>query len=110
MSSLALRGRVVTQREVWEAGTVVMEDSTIRSVTREQVDADETLEMGGSFLVAGFVDLQINGAFGIDIATARTSPGALRKAAADRHHLLSADRSNAPLEPVSAAAIGALAG
>lgn len=59
----------MTEHEVWDDGTVVIEGSSIRSVTRERVGADETLELRENFLVPGFVDLQINGASGVDIAT-----------------------------------------
>ncbi len=69
MRTLAIRGRVVTDREVWDGATVLIEGSAIRSVGREPARADETVEMPESFLVPGFVDLQVNGAFGIDVAT-----------------------------------------
>jgi N-acetylglucosamine-6-phosphate deacetylase len=69
VSSLALQGRVVTETEVWENGTVVIEGSKILAVLPQRVDADETRRIQESYLVPGFVDLQLNGAFGIDIAT-----------------------------------------
>lgn len=79
MSSLALQGRVVTETEVWENGTVVLEGSRIRSVSRGRVEADETRRIHESYLVPGFVDLQLNGAFGIDVAT---DPGRLPQVSA----------------------------
>jgi N-acetylglucosamine-6-phosphate deacetylase len=69
MDTLALRGRVVTEHEIWDEGTLVLEGSTIKAVSRDVADADKTLEYPDSFLVPGFVDLQINGAFGIDVVS-----------------------------------------
>jgi len=69
MSMLAIRGRVVTAHEVWDSGTVVVEGAKIRAVLREEVRADETVDLGDRYLAPGFVDLQVNGAFGIDVAT-----------------------------------------
>ncbi len=67
MTTLALRGRVVTEKEVWDWGTVLVEGGKISAVSREQLDADETLDVGEGFLAPGFVDLQVNGAFGVDV-------------------------------------------
>lgn len=71
MSTLALRGRLVVDGEVWNGGTVLVEGGKIKAVERGPlaVAADETLELSESFLVPGFVELQINGAFGVDVAT-----------------------------------------
>lgn len=67
MKTLALRGRIVTENEIWDKGTLLVEGSTIVSVTRDLVNADEVLDLGDGFLVPGFVDLQVNGAFGVDV-------------------------------------------
>jgi N-acetylglucosamine-6-phosphate deacetylase len=67
IKTLALRGRVVTAHEVWDGATVLIEGAQIKAISQEPVEADETLEFPNSFLVPGFVDLQINGAFGIDV-------------------------------------------
>jgi len=48
---------------------VLIEDGRIGAVERGAVPADETVELPGSYLVPGFVELQINGAFGVDVAT-----------------------------------------
>ncbi|MDQ4106474.1 MAG: hypothetical protein M3157_04780, partial [Actinomycetota bacterium] len=69
MSTVALRGRVVTGREVWDTGTVLIEGTTIQAVVQGWPEAEETVDLEDSLLVPGFVDLQINGAFGIDVAT-----------------------------------------
>jgi N-acetylglucosamine-6-phosphate deacetylase len=66
---LAIRGRVVTPDEVWEGGTILIEDGVIRSVSREPLAADTVVELPGHYLVPGFVDLQVNGAFGVDVVS-----------------------------------------
>jgi N-acetylglucosamine-6-phosphate deacetylase len=65
--SLAIRGRVVTGDEVWEEGTVLVEDGEIRAVSREMLTADTVVELPAHYLVPGFVDLQVNGGFGVDV-------------------------------------------
>ena len=74
MSTLVLRGRVVAGEEVLEDAAVLIEGGVIRAVGKGPFEADETVEMPGCFLVPGFVDLQVNGAFGVDVAT---EPGRL---------------------------------
>ncbi len=69
MSRLALSGRVVVDREVWDRGTVLIEGGKILAVERGLVRGDTTVEEPDGYLVPGFVDLQVNGAFGVDVAT-----------------------------------------
>ncbi|MCL6438851.1 MAG: N-acetylglucosamine-6-phosphate deacetylase [Rubrobacteraceae bacterium] len=69
MSVLALRGRVVAGREVLEDAWVLVEGGVIRALGGGPFEADETVEVPDCFLVPGFVDLQVNGAFGVDVAT-----------------------------------------
>lgn len=69
MRTLALRGRIITDHEVWPEGTVLLEGSTIAEVSREPLNADEIHEYPGCFVAPGFVDLQVNGSFGVDVAS-----------------------------------------
>ncbi len=69
MRTLALRGHIVTDHEVWPGGTVLFEGSSIAEVSREPLDANEVHEYPGCFVAPGFVDLQVNGSFGVDVAS-----------------------------------------
>jgi N-acetylglucosamine-6-phosphate deacetylase len=69
---VALRGRVVTDYEVWPGGTVLFGDSSVADVSPDGslvADAHEVHDYGEALILPGFVDLQVNGAFGIDVAS-----------------------------------------
>ena len=59
----------MTDYEVWEGGTVLLEGGRVAEVGREALGADETHEYPDCLILPGFVDLQVNGSFGVDVAT-----------------------------------------
>ena len=69
MRTVALWGRVVTDHEVWSEGTVLIEGSRVAEVSHELIEADEIHEYPNRLIVPGFVDLQVNGSFGVDVAS-----------------------------------------
>ncbi len=77
MKLVGLRGRVVTDYEVWDGATLLIEGRAIRETSPDDAlldEADEVHDYGESFLMPSFIDLQVNGGFGVDVAT---EPGRL---------------------------------
>lgn len=72
MKLTGLLGRIVTDYEVWDDAAILMGDGVIRGVSPDYSlldDADEIHDYKNSFIMPGFIDLQVNGGFGIDLAT-----------------------------------------
>src|SRR5918994_1900161 len=72
MRLVALRGQIVTDYEVWSDGTVLLGEGSIADVSPDDsllAEAHEVHDHAGSLILPGFVDLQVNGAFGIDVAS-----------------------------------------
>ena len=53
--------------DIWDGGTVLIEGPSIRAVGCGPIRGDNVVDLDDSFIVPGFVDLQVNGAFGVDV-------------------------------------------
>src|SRR5688572_22304491 len=73
-STLLTNARVVLPEETTEPVSLLVEDGRIARVLRSSaatsVKADHVLDLNGSSLFPGFVDIHIHGATGIDTMTA----------------------------------------
>src|ERR687898_2186263 len=72
MRLVALRGRIVTDYEVWPGGAILLGEGSIADASPDDslvAEAGEVHDHLESLILPGFVDLQVNGAFGVDVAS-----------------------------------------
>src|SRR5688572_17014120 len=51
--------------------SVLLEEGKISEITTEEAKADKILDLAGLMLYAGFIDIHIHGAVGVDVNDAR---------------------------------------
>jgi N-acetylglucosamine-6-phosphate deacetylase len=70
LSTTEIRGGIVTDYEVFDGGNLLLDGGRVAGVGREPGgEPNEVHEYPGCFVLPGFIDLQVNGSFGIDIAS-----------------------------------------
>jgi N-acetylglucosamine-6-phosphate deacetylase len=69
---------ILPERE-FENAFILVENGKIAAIANEEIDADETINLEGAKLFAGFIDIHIHGAVGVDAMSA--GAGDLRKMA-----------------------------
>lgn len=69
MTSLAIRGGVVVVDAAFVDADVVVDETRIAAVAPRGVDARQVVDATGCSVLPGFVDLQVNGAIGVDFTT-----------------------------------------
>jgi len=71
MASLLLKNTVVILHdEKLENASVLIENDKIAAISLEEIKAEETINIYGTKLFAGFIDIHIHGAVGVDVNTA----------------------------------------
>ncbi|MGC2237719.1 MAG: N-acetylglucosamine-6-phosphate deacetylase [Pyrinomonadaceae bacterium] len=80
MTSLLLKnGAVILPGEKLQGTSILIENERIAEITGKAVNADKIIDLAGSTLFAGFIDIHIHGAVGVDVNNA--SADGLEKAA-----------------------------
>lgn len=71
MTSLLLKsGAVIHSGEKLENASVLIENERIAGINDKAVDADKIIDLAGSTLFAGFIDIHIHGSVGVDVNSA----------------------------------------
>ncbi|GAB5583179.1 N-acetylglucosamine-6-phosphate deacetylase isoform X2 [Prionailurus iriomotensis] len=68
-----LRGRALLREDLWVRGGRILDPEKLFFEERRM--ADEQRDCGGCILAPGFIDVQINGGFGVDFSQATEDVG-----------------------------------
>lgn len=72
-----LRDHTFVREDLWVRDGVIIDPQQL--FWGERVKADETIDCRGQFIAPGFIDIQINGAFGIDFSSVPDDPSEMEK-------------------------------
>ena len=70
MKRQIVNAKIVLSNGVLEGGVLAFENGVITHIGKERTEADETLDLGGKYLVPGFIDLHCHGGNGLDFMDA----------------------------------------
>ena len=71
MRTLLRNARIVLPEQIFESGSLLIEDGQIARViedpSAESVNADSKIDLNGATLFPGFIDIHIHGAVGVRV-------------------------------------------
>ena len=70
MKRQIVNAKIVLSNGLIEGGVLAFENGVITHIGKERTEADETLDLGGKYLVPGFIDLHCHGGNGLDFMDA----------------------------------------
>lgn len=70
MKRQIVNAKIVLSNGVLEGGVLAFENGVITYIGKERTEAEETLDLGGKYLVPGFIDLHCHGGNGLDFMDA----------------------------------------
>lgn len=74
MSKLLLKNaKAILPDEIIENASILLEDGKISEITQKQIEAEKTLDISNLTVYAGFIDIHIHGAVGVDVNDAKTN-------------------------------------
>lgn len=59
-------GRIIADGSILDGYTLYFEDGKITAITKDELSADKTIDAGGLYVSAGFIDMHTHGAGGYD--------------------------------------------